>query len=1075
MDDLDSTKETQAPLVHEGTQTGSLPMGYPGMISYHSDSYDLLVEGRSLKEYPVIIYRHRLLIFALILVGLLLSGLINHVSHRTYTAVSMVNIGQYIPAQESHATRLLKEQTGSRNYVKTQVPLLESNLLARRILAVNPVIGAYLQNPEKFKLADYAEEYKDIIAPATLDLTANNPYSLPSEPEARIELEQKEDQVPIFSIQKYLSMISFSEVKDTTLVKIYTTATRPGMTAVIANAHALAFASIVKEQQQAQANINLRFLEERLIEASEKVEQATAARMEYAKEHNLMTGDTRVLDSTFEAKFRDIIRALNDAIFQKVQLESEYRTLRRQNGFGRVTSDGNASGEAMRLARLESDYDNAIKDLGRSHPQTQFLQGKMQRVKDALQNFGKQQIQDSASRYEMASKKEAALRHEFEMLHEKELKTSKHRVQYDLLSKELLAAEEVQNELSRRLDEAIFAADNTQDTVQIQDPAIVPSRPNGLNESSNLFTGAFLGGVIGILIAFLMDFLDNTIRTERELESAVNTAVLGVIPAFSDSLLTTSNAAAYLESQGHEIPHSLYSQLAEDQVPVLMSAPLSKESEQFRSLFTSVTHASAEHEPRIMLVTSAQQSDGKSTVAANLAVAFAQAGHRTVLIDIDLRLPSVQSFFPGVQSSGGVVNFLSGEDNYHPFVVDSGVENLNLLFAGSQIHNPTAMLRSDRIRELIQLLEAEFEYVIVDSPPIGPCADAQILSRYVDGVIVVVRAGVTPKPVVQSTVHRLVKAHAHIIGAVLNDAKRSDTYRESSYYYMGDGYYNYGSYTGYNGFKNGAAAVLNNPEIAKLGSGETTDAFGSTVAAPSTETMIGNLDEETRKQITQQTSTFGKRIRKKPRGSNFRFTLAHFGVLILAASVIGFLTWSNISRKKIEIQPLPILLNEVSDSGTLESNPYEAEQEGEGYFRIIEDTPVVPSVPDTNTTTEETAANTGQDNSWWVSGDGEKKSLNISTSSPLYSSRSGEQLLSLVPGWYIQVGSHSQKALAEDHLKYFKNTELTAHLFTRQIGSITYYRVMVGPYESEAEAKSIVPEVRRRGLARLAPVTREIK
>ncbi len=317
--------------------------------------------------------------------------------------------------------------------------------------------------------------------------------------------------------------------------------------------------------------------------------------------------------------------------------------------------------------------------------------------------------------------------------------------------------------------------------------------------------------LFGVLLALLLDYWDNIVRSPRDLEKSVHIPVLGVVPGFSKEvrnigtdlgLRSSDETEASLESLTNaeldilEAASDLSSieQAARRGTSIpLVSAPFSDESEAFRGILATLTSTTAGAEgARSILITSGQQGDGKTTLAINLAIALAQMSERTLLIDADLRLASVHKYFGLERGESGLVECIAEQRDPSQAIIASGVENLSIMLAGSESTNPASLLRSKQMKALIDLLKSEFDYLIIDTPPVGPVADALLLSRHVDGVAVVVRSGETPKPVAEAAIRRLKQVGANIVGMVLNDAKRSEGYWRSGY-----NNYNYGgSYSG---------------------------------------------------------------------------------------------------------------------------------------------------------------------------------------------------------------------------------------------------------------------------------------
>lgn len=208
--------------------------------------------------------------------------------------------------------------------------------------------------------------------------------------------------------------------------------------------------------------------------------------------------------------------------------------------------------------------------------------------------------------------------------------------------------------------------------------------------------------------------------------------------------------------------------------------PKSPIAEAYRTLRTNLGFASVDHPARLILISSPNPQDGKSSVAANLAVVLAQAGNRTILIDCDLRKPIQHNIFE-LDNRRGVTNCLVQKLAVEEAAQKCEVENLTILTSGPLPPNPAELLASDRARALWNQLLAEYDYVLIDAPPILAVTDASILASQVDGVLLVISSGSTRTDVARTAKEQLLKANARIIGVVLNKLKMNS--KEYQYYY----------------------------------------------------------------------------------------------------------------------------------------------------------------------------------------------------------------------------------------------------------------------------------------------------
>lgn len=208
---------------------------------------------------------------------------------------------------------------------------------------------------------------------------------------------------------------------------------------------------------------------------------------------------------------------------------------------------------------------------------------------------------------------------------------------------------------------------------------------------------------------------------------------------------------------------------------ITLTDPRSAAAEAFRSLRTNLMFSSVENPLHTLLVTSSAQTDGKSVLLANLAVTFAQAGNKTILVDCDMRRP-VQHDIWGIANERGLTTMmLEDAAMSNPPLVNTEVENLQILPTGSLPPNPADLLSSQRMSSLIGVLKARANYVLFDSPPVLAATDAALLSSKLDGVLLTVRAGHTRRDHTAQARQALERVHVRIVGAVLTNAPRENT------------------------------------------------------------------------------------------------------------------------------------------------------------------------------------------------------------------------------------------------------------------------------------------------------------
>lgn len=292
---------------------------------------------------------------------------------------------------------------------------------------------------------------------------------------------------------------------------------------------------------------------------------------------------------------------------------------------------------------------------------------------------------------------------------------------------------------------------------QVIQPPVIPTSPSSPNHLQNGLAAATLGLLVGIGLAFLRERLDDRIRGQDDLERAIDAPVLATVPRYA----TRSKA-------GRDI--------------VTISQPRGSASESYRTLRTNIQFLSVQKELQSLLVTSPAAGEGKTATAVNLAVAFAQAGRRVVLVSADLRRPTLEEYF-GISNAAGLTTWLMAEDQeLWGLICDPGVDNLRVIPAGPIPPNPAELLASRRLSEMIGILETNSDLVLVDSPPALVVADAAILGPRVDGMLLVLDAQRTTRSAAARAAQELGRAGASLAGAVYNGFDPSGSPYYQTYY-----------------------------------------------------------------------------------------------------------------------------------------------------------------------------------------------------------------------------------------------------------------------------------------------------
>jgi capsular exopolysaccharide synthesis family protein len=293
--------------------------------------------------------------------------------------------------------------------------------------------------------------------------------------------------------------------------------------------------------------------------------------------------------------------------------------------------------------------------------------------------------------------------------------------------------------------------------VSLVEPALRPLAPIRPRTKLNVALGLLLGLMLGLGLAFLREFLDRSLKSPEELEDAAAAPVVGTIPPF----------------KAHKQP-----------IPVAHQ-PRTPAAEAFRKLRTNFAFLGVDRSSICCVVTSPSASEGKSTVAANLAVALAQAGQRVAVIDADLRKPTLHKLFD-VPQRVGTTTVLLDQASAHDAIQSLGPDMPSVLTCGQLPPNPSELLGSRRMQELLAELRSSYDVVLIDTAPLLPVTDPMVVSRFADGMLLVARAGATTRDQVQAAKTVSAKAGATLFGTVLNATSVSEGDQSTYYSYYGE-------------------------------------------------------------------------------------------------------------------------------------------------------------------------------------------------------------------------------------------------------------------------------------------------
>jgi capsular exopolysaccharide synthesis family protein len=348
-------------------------------------------------------------------------------------------------------------------------------------------------------------------------------------------------------------------------------------------------------------------------------------------------------------------------------------------------------------------------------------------------------------------------------------------IQYQKLERNRRIVEEMITLVEGQLKDAEIQAAVTDSTATVLDEAVAPSPQGGSSTTLIYAVGVFSGLLVGVIVAFMRDWLDTTVRTEQDLASIVGVAVVGTIP----------NLQQQARSVGYRLPVPKGS---DDATPATGREYQTPAAEAYRTLRTNLNYLTPPRPPHVIVITSALPGDGKTTTAVNLAVTLAHQGQRVILIDAETRRGTVHDLF-GIPPAPGFFDLMYGQASPGECIRRVEMEGggtLDVLPLGSAPSvNPADLLVAGRLQPLFERLRPQYDYVIIDTPPLNLFTDGALIGAHADALLLVARADKTDRDELRYAVQQLRNVQVTLAGCILNDVE----FRRSSRYRMGYGYY----------------------------------------------------------------------------------------------------------------------------------------------------------------------------------------------------------------------------------------------------------------------------------------------
>ncbi len=533
-------------------------------------------------------------------------------------------------------------------------------------------------------------------------------------------------------VKRFLDSLSVEPVRSSRLVKVHVDNTDPALAARIANSTVQAFIAMGMERRLEASSYAKSFLEDQIKQMKAKLEESERRLNNYAQANQILTLDDKT--SAINQTYTDFASALAKAEQERIKAEAIAAEMKR-NPEASIAVVENKTIQAYkeRRAKLQIDYQENLRIYKPDFPKMQQIQAQIAEVDAQI----KQEISNVAgslqAHFEAVAKQEALLKDRVGQTRKQVLSTQDRGIDMNLLKREVDTNRQLYDSLLQRFKELGVSGNVVSNNVSVVDaaePSLFPYKPNLL---ANLLVGIVAGILLGAAIVVALEVMDDSIKYPDEVERVLGLPLLGIIPKLNRKR-SSSNKPVALEV--HEDPRSTL-------------------AEAYRSVRTALQFSTAEGAPKRLVVTSTTRNEGKSTTSLALAINFAQMGQRVLLIDGDMRNPTVHKLL-GIPNDFGLSNLLSSDNRGDKMITPTSIPNLSVLTAGPIPPNPVDLLTGPKLLLLLNITSAlGIDYVIVDAPPMLGLADSVVLGNQLQNVLFVVQASSTRKTQIKNALRRL--------------------------------------------------------------------------------------------------------------------------------------------------------------------------------------------------------------------------------------------------------------------------------------------------------------------------------
>lgn len=700
-----------------------------------------------------IVLKHKWTLLLVLLLGAGVSAVRTLLSTPVYRSTVTLQIEKAAPRVVNFANDADQDYYSDEiTFLKTQYELLRSRSLAERVIGELRLDRSAKADPPPAEAA--AKEAEPKKASGFIDRIISGHRKLTTPANKDSETLSREGVVGGF-----LGSLSVEPVRNSRLVRLHVDNTSPELAAQIANATVQSFIAMGLERRMEASVYAKTFLEDQIKQIKAKLEESERKLNHFAQTKQILTLDEKT--SVINQTYTDYATALGRAEQDRIKAEAAFAELKSNpDSAQQVMESKTLQTYKEHKAKLEIEYQQNLGIYKPDFPKMIQIKAQIDKAEALIKAEIKAIGASVQSQFEAAQRQESLLRDKLGQTRKQVLSTQDSSIDLNLLKREVDTNRQLYDGLLQRLKQVGVSGDITANSVSVVDRAEPPLFPFKPDLRRNVMFGLAVGLILGLCMVFLLEYLDDSFKFPDEIERSLGVALMGIVPMI-----------ARRRDQEHSVGFDVHAQ------------PRSPIAEAYRSLRTALQFSTSEGAPRRLLITSTTRDEGKSTTALSLAINFAQMGQKVLLIDADMRNPSVHKQMR-IANESGLSNLLSGDYGAETLIRPTVVPHLSVITAGPIPPNPVDLLMGPKLGTLLEQATLHgIQYVIVDAPPLLGIADSIVLGNQIQNILFVVQAGRTRKSQIKDALRRLRLSGLVPRGIVLTQVHRNAAHHDYESYY----------------------------------------------------------------------------------------------------------------------------------------------------------------------------------------------------------------------------------------------------------------------------------------------------